>query len=340
MNITQDNKSIDTSANNVIPFIPEGDFYFSKGVQAFQKRKFDIALKWFKKATEADPKEPLYPCQMSIIYTEIGAYHAANQILTEVIEKQGDDYLDCYYLIANNYAHLGLLRDAKKYATIYLEKDPEGEFKEETEQLLSVLEISEDEIEDEDWLEEEDELLIYQETAFYHLERRDWDKALSILQEMMTLFPDHITAKHEYAYALFFSGEEREALELEERWLSEDPNSIFCLTNLMMFYHERAKQEELTKIQQSLVNIFPIHEQQKLRIAVAFAHVGAYQLAYNRFLTLSKKRLRGHINYYRYFADAAYHVDDKRKAENIWEEGAILHSVLNTEQPPWEKLKK
>ncbi|MFB1051318.1 tetratricopeptide repeat protein [Paraliobacillus sp. JSM ZJ581] len=332
---------MESSVNNVIPFIPEGDFYFSKGVQAFQKRKFDIALKWFKKATEADPTEPLYSCQMSVVYTEIGAYHAANQILTEVIKKQGEAYLDCYYLIANNYAHLGLLRDAKKYATIYLEKDPEGEFKEETEQLLSVLELSEEDIEDDDWLvEEEDELLIYQETAFYHLERKDWKKALPLLQEMMTLFPDHMTAKHEYAYALFFSGERKEAVRLEEQWLKKQPTSIFILTNLMMFYYEQDEQERLNQIKQSLINLFPIHEQQKLRIAIAFAHVGCDAIAYSRFLLLSKKQLRGHINYYRYFSKVAYFVGDEQRARRIWEEGSMLYSILKIEPAPWHQPKK
>nr|WP_090855950.1 hypothetical protein [Paraliobacillus sp. PM-2] len=324
-----------STVDNVIPFIPEGDFYFSKGVHAFQKRKFDIALKWFKKATEADPTEPLYPCQMSIIYTEIGAYHAANQILTEVIEKQGEDYLDCYYLIANNYAHLGLLHDAQKYATIYLEKDPEGEFKEETEELLSVLQLSEDD----DWLDDEDELLMYQETAFHHLERKDWQKALPLLQEMMTLFPDHMTAKHEYAYALFFSGDRRDAINLEEAWLNKHPASIFSLTNLIMFYYEQNDQTKVDQLKHSLVNIFPIHEQQKLRLAIAFAHIGCDELAYSRFLSLSKKSLRGHINYYRYFSKVAYQVGDEKRAQRLWEEGVMLYSVLKTEQAPWQQTK-
>ena len=106
-------------SNNIIPFIPEGDFYFTKGVEAFQNRKFNIAVKWMKKAIEAKPNDPLYQCQMSVIYTEIGAYHAANQLLTNVL--QSTEYTDCYYLIANNYAHLGLLNDAEKYVNLYLE---------------------------------------------------------------------------------------------------------------------------------------------------------------------------------------------------------------------------
>ena len=104
-------------------FIPDGEFYFAKGLEAFQKRKFDVSVKWMKKAIEYTPNDPLYQCQLSIVYTEIGAYHAANQLLTNVLQAKGDNYTDCYYLLANNYAHLGLLNDAKKYAETYLKRN-------------------------------------------------------------------------------------------------------------------------------------------------------------------------------------------------------------------------
>src|SRR5690625_7261513 len=84
-------------------------------------------------------------------------------------------YVDCYYLIANNYAHLGLLNDAKKYANAYLDKESDGEFIEEAKSLLQLIDIEKSE-EDEWELEDEDELLIYQETAFYHMENCEWEK--------------------------------------------------------------------------------------------------------------------------------------------------------------------
>lgn len=339
MTITDEPEIQYKSIDNVIPFIPEGDFYFSKGVDAFYKRKFDIALKWLKKATEAEPEEALYPCQISIIYTEIGSYHTANQILTEIIETHAEDYLDCYYLIANNYAHLGLLKDAKKYADLYLEKDPNGEFKQETEQLLTVLDIGADEDEDDDdWLEEEDELLIYQETAFYHLERQEWEKALPLLEEMMTLFPDHTTAKHEYSYALFFSGNQEEALRLEETWLEKDPQSIYVRTNLILFYYQREEFDKVDLLQQTITNIYPIHEQQKLRIASTLAQIKQYQIAYPRFMRLTKAKVKGHISYYKYFSITAFQLGDKVRAEQIWLEGCRQHPLLKADAHPWGHL--
>ncbi|MEC5425385.1 hypothetical protein QGM71_18040 [Virgibacillus sp. C22-A2] len=319
--------------NNVVPFIPEGDFYFTKGVEAFQKRKFDIAIKWLKKAIEAKPDDALYKCQMSIIYTEIGSYHAANQLLTEVL--QASDYVDCYYLLANNYAHLGLLNDAKKYADTYLEKEPEGDFSEEAKTLLHLIDIGEEDIDDEDWdLEDEDELLIYMETVFYHMEYNEWDKAIPLLEEMMTLFPEHPMAKHDYTQALFFSGYEEKAVQIELDALKDDPNSLYSHTNLALFNYQQKKEYE--KNVQALLNVYPIHEQQKLRIAVTLAKTGYIQEAHDRFRTLRKGSVKSHPSFYRWYSYTLYYAGAPEKAQLIWEEGCRKHLKLTNEGIPWK----
>ncbi|WP_249871285.1 tetratricopeptide repeat protein [Oceanobacillus saliphilus] len=327
-------KDKEIKTNNIIPFIPEGDFYFTKGVEAFQKRKFDIAIKWMKKATEMKPDEPLYKCQMSIIYTEIGAYHAANQLLTSVL--QSSDYIDCYYLLANNYAHLGLLNDAKKYAYSYLEKEPDGDFSEEAESLLDLIDI--DEEDEDDWnLEDEDELLIYQETAFYHLENMEWEKALPIIEEMMTIFPEHTMAKHDYTQALFFTGHEQEAIEMEEDILKENPSSLYSHINLALYYYEKGMKEEYQNHIQALLNIYPIHEQQKLRIAITLARTGFHKEAYSRFRTIPKEKVNSHLSYFKWYSVAAFQKGDPGKALAIWEEGCRRHPKLSKEEGPWIK---
>ncbi|MFD2629132.1 tetratricopeptide repeat protein [Oceanobacillus kapialis] len=319
--------------NNVIPFIPEGDFYFTKGIEAFQKRKFDIALKWMKKATEAKPEEPLYLCQMSVIYTEIGAFHAANQLLNRVL--QSSDYVDCYYLLANNYAHLGLLQDAKKFALAYLEQEPNGDLSEEATTLLELIDIDEDE--DEDWdLEDEDELLIYQETVFYHMESMEWEKAIPLIEEMMTLFPEHKLAKHDYTQALFFSGKEDEAIQMEKDHLATEPTSLYSHVNLALFYFQQGSYSEYEMHIQALLNVYPIHEQQKLRVAVTLARTNRFMEAYQRFQLLSKPKLKGHPSYFRWYSVAAFQIGKENLARSLWQEGVKKYPKLAKETAPWD----
>ncbi|PAV27760.1 hypothetical protein CIL05_20325 [Virgibacillus profundi] len=331
----QGNLKYNSKQNNVIPFIPEGDFYFTKGVEAFQKRKFDIAIKWLRKATEAKPNDPLYQCQMSIIYTEVGAYHTANQLLTNVLKSE--EYVDCYYLLANNYAHLGLLHDAKKYALTYLDKESDGDFSEEAESLLDLIDIDEDD-EKSDWdLEDEDELLIYQETVFYHMENMEWEKAIPLIEEMMIVFPEHKMAKHDYTHALFFSGNEEKAVEMELDIIKEDPNSLYSHTNLALFYYQLGQKQEYEKNIQALLNVYPIHEQQKLRIAVTMARTAYYNEACNRFRSLNKGTVKSHPSYFRWYSIAAFHHGEPSKALIIWKEGCKKFPNLAMEEVPWQE---
>lgn len=325
-------KQLNRRKNNVIPFIPEGEFYFTKGTEAFQKRKFDVAVKWMKKAIEYAPKDPLYQCQLSIVYTEIGAYHAANQLLTKVLQSTGDKYADCYYLLANNYAHLGLLNDAKKYAESYLNNEPDGDFNEEAQSLLEMLDI--DNIDEDEWdIEEEDELLVYQDTVFNHMEYMEWEKVLPILEEMITLFPEHKMIKHDYTQALFYSGYQEDAIRMESDALEEDPNDLGAHTNLAIFYFERNNRHYKTHIQ-GLLNVYSIHEQQKLKIATTLARTEFYHEAYKRFMLLTKGKLKGHPSYYRWYSIAAFHNDEAEKAKSLWEEGCKRHPLLKKEVHP------
>ncbi|WP_010532148.1 hypothetical protein [Lentibacillus jeotgali] len=330
----QSNNNAQGKKENIIPYIPDGDFYFTKGAEAFGKHKYDIAIKWLRKAIEAAPENPLYQCQMSIVYTEIGAYHAANQLLHEVLQSTADQYTDCYYLLANNYAHLGLLNDAKKYAEIYLDNEENGDFREDAEHLLDLMHS--DKEESDAWeFDEEDELIVYQEMIFRHLECKEWDKALTLLEEMMVLFPEHKVIKHDYTYALFFSGSIEEAINMELDLLEEQPDSLHSHTNLAMFYYETGRIKEYERHIKGLLNVYPIHEHQKLKIAVTLAATGVYEQAYDRFSKLSKQLVKSHLAYYKWYSIAAYKLGRPSKALSLWEEGCQKHPALADEEGPW-----
>ncbi|MFD2922627.1 tetratricopeptide repeat protein [Halobacillus naozhouensis] len=333
---TSPNPAATNENTNIIPFLPTGNFYFSHGIHAFKKRRFDAAVKWLKKAIEISPDEPLYSCQLSVVYTEIGSYHAANQLLSEVIVQFGEQYPDCYYLMANNYAHLGLLSDAKKYAEKYLDYTGDGDFEEAAKQLLGMLNsIEEEEIEEDFAFDDEDELLIYQETAFYHLEHEEWGQALPVLQEMMELFPEFSLAKHKYAYALFQSGEHADAIELENAWLKKDHKNIHSLVNLACFYLAEQQEERALSLIEPLRNVYPMHEQQKLAIAETLARAGYYNEAVDRFRALRNKQVVRRRSYYKWFSISCYHTGNPSRALQLWEKGCKQFPKLSEEGGPW-----
>ncbi|SDJ61366.1 tetratricopeptide repeat protein [Salimicrobium halophilum] len=320
---------------NVIPFVPNSSFYFSHGVQAFQKRSFDRAVRWLKKAIEINENEPLYKCQLSVVYTEVGSYHAANQLLTDVLRDKGDAYPDCYYLMANNYAHLGLFKDASRYVETYIEKDEDGEFREAADQLKEMLDSVEPEEEEEFQFDEEDELLVYQETVHYHLEHHEWTEALGLLEEMMHLFPSFPLTNHQYAYALFHTGEHEAAIAMEREWLEESPEDIHCHINLITFYVEMNQYELMKHHVFQLKNVFPMHEEQQLAVAVALTRASEYVEAVDRFRQLGKKAVKNRYQYLKWYSIASFHAGNPYKSEELWKKGVHRFPDLTKSDGPW-----
>ncbi|WP_027965412.1 tetratricopeptide repeat protein [Halalkalibacillus halophilus] len=319
-----------TQLNNVADFRHDGDFYFTYGVKAFKRKKFQRAEQWFHKAIEFAPANVLFKCQLSVLYTEIKQYHQANDLLQQVLEIGDETYADCYYLLANNYAHLGLFYEAKKYSDLYLEQEPEGDFAEETQNLLMMVNqvLLDDFDEDELEFDEEDEFLIYQETAFYHLEREEWDEALEVLNELMSLFPEYFPAKHEYAYALFQSGNKEEAIALEEEWFEQDRLSLHSRLNLALFYKQARTDETPDHMKNSLMNIYPTSVEKRLKVAVTLAQIGAYEEALIRFQQLRKSALTDYLSYYVWYGVALKQTGIEVEASRLWEEGMRRHPKL------------
>lgn len=331
-----------TLPKNIIPFIHDGDFFFTKGVEAFYKRKFDLALKYLKKAKDIDPLEALYPSQMSIIYTEIGAYHAANQILSDVIKTHGDDYVDSYYLIANNYAHLGLLNEAQKYATLYMEKDPDGEFYSEAEQLITILDLTLEEEMDFFEDEDEDDLLMYQETAFYYLQQEDYLKATAILEEALELFPEYDLFHFQSRFARFFNGEKETVLTEEEAALIAEPNQLQSRFNLMFFYHDLGQLDKVKDMVACFEGVYPMQQEQALKVAIGYTLAGYNDEAIHRFSRLQQRTVKHHVDYYTYYALALYRSGNVVEAEALFEEAKQRHKQLRSKSAPWleERMSK
>lgn len=323
--------------SNLLPFIPDGKFYFTKGVQSFRKRKFDSAFVWLQKAVESDPKNPLYNCQLSILHTEIGNYHTADELLNEVLEN--DEYVDCYYLLANNYAHLGLLNDSRKFATLYLEKAPDGYFSEEAQLLVELIDFELEDDDADEWLySEEDDLLKYQETVFYFLENEEWEKALPILEDMHERFPDLQHVKHDYAQVLFRIGQKKEAIHLEEQMMQETDYTLHSMINLLQFYYDVDAKETYEKVRSILTNVHPFHGDQQIKLASAFAKTGNHEEAYRRFKIVDSYRAESHLSYYKWYSITAYHLGKEELASELWQEGCLMHRQLRNHRAPWHEL--
>uniref|UniRef100_UPI0030C7BA21 tetratricopeptide repeat protein n=1 Tax=Enterococcus faecium TaxID=1352 RepID=UPI0030C7BA21 len=150
----EDSKAI-KQKGQLLSFVPTGEYYFTKGIKAYHRRDLQRAHKYFSRAMQLEPGEPMIVCQLAIVLTEMGDYQQSIRLLHMILEDLDEEMAECQYFLANNYAHLGLFKDAYHHANLYLELNRDGEFADDAEELLDLIMLEAEET-DEDLYEEDD----------------------------------------------------------------------------------------------------------------------------------------------------------------------------------------
>lgn len=319
------------SKQNIIPFIPEGDFFFTKGMESFDKGNFTIAVKWLRKAIEQDPDDPVYQSQLAIIYSELGKYNKSNALLFLILEQYGNKYIECHYLLASNYANAGQFDKAKKHASIYLKHEPNGDFSEEAESLITLFD-------DTDIIEYKDKelYLFYLDKIFQHMDQNEWKKALSLLEKLYELNPNKDMLKYYFALALFFSGDQERAMQEGWKLFIENPSYLMNYLNLAIFYYELNDPDRSKFMVNVLQNVYPIHEMEKFLLAIVMAKTKNFAEACARFRTLTDPSVTVYVSYYKWYSYSAYHSGKVKLANQIWKKACQQFSHLHSEFKPWE----
>lgn len=316
----------------LLSFVPTGEYYFTKGVKAFHRRDLNKAQRYFERAMQLEPGEPMIMCQLAIVQSELGDYQQSNRLLHLILEELDEHMAECHYFLANNYAHLGLFRDAFRHANLYLEKTEDGEFAEDANDLLEVLTLEAEEM-DEDFYEEDD-LIIKQEEARNHLESGEFPKAIEIFHEVIEEFPEYWSAYNNLALAYFYLGETVKAREILNDVLEQNPGNLHALCNALVFAHYQGHEDEVKGLKNSLEKIHPIHVEHQFKLGATFALIGEYELAYRWLKKLQKSGFEGDGAFYYWLAHASYFTGREHSARGIWKK-VLEYSPEKEGMEPW-----
>ena len=135
---------IENQKATIIEVIPTSEFYFQRGITAFQKNEMNRAKKYFSRAVtlSRNEEESIFAsCQLAICYQHTGEYDESIELLDELIEKSGDIFAEAYYFQANNYAFKDDLEKSLILVEQYLTLDPDGDFVEEASDLQETLKM-------------------------------------------------------------------------------------------------------------------------------------------------------------------------------------------------------
>lgn len=300
----------------VLSFVPTGEYYFKKGLKAYHRHDFTKAKRYLQRAMQLEPGEPMIACQLAIISTELGEYENSNQLLHLILEELDEEMTECHYFLANNYAHMGLFKDSYQHAKLYLELDQEGDFAEETEELLELLEMESEDLDEE--LYEQDDLIIKQEKARELLELGYFPKAIELLNTVIETYPEYWSAYNNLALAYFYMGDVERAEDILKDVLERNPGNLHALCNQLVFAHYLQQSEKMAAIMKGLKKIQPLLAEHQFKLGATFALVGEYEHSYNWLKKLYKQGFEEDGPFYYWLAYAAYFTGHENFSRNVW----------------------
>ncbi len=124
----------------VFLFSRDGDYYRAKGVTYSLKNNYSRAALFFQKAIEIEPEAPQNHFNLACLLSKTGQLAEANSIFWTILKTIDPEMYDCYFYMAVNYAVLDDLDQTRFCLHKYIDYNPSGEFFDDAEEFLIVLE--------------------------------------------------------------------------------------------------------------------------------------------------------------------------------------------------------
>lgn len=312
--------SIKTKEGNgqVIPFMQDGGYFYKKGIEAYQNKSINRAIQFFERAIRIEPDEPVFVCQLAIVLSEEGDYEASNEWLYKIKNEIDSSMSECYFFLANNLAHLGEFEQAKLNLQTYLEIDEEGEFFEDAESLLEMLNHQQDEV---DSLEEIVEERPQQKVNFSILKllnSGEYAEAEEEARQEIAVNPEHWNVYVYLAEALINRDQMEEAESiLNNLLLKEEPNLLASCQ--MTVLRQQLNDPQASVWIENLVNLRPMDDWDQYFLARSLYAVGEYRTSYAWYTKLLSRYSLFDCSHIKHqWAMVAWHCGDISLSKKIW----------------------
>lgn len=107
----EDNRAAADQAAKIIPIQWDATFFFERAVRSMDRYHYDKALKYFRRAVEYEPENPVNHCNLAGILSEMGQYEESNRILVEILETLDPLMTECFFLYGQQLRQYGTVRE-------------------------------------------------------------------------------------------------------------------------------------------------------------------------------------------------------------------------------------
>jgi tetratricopeptide (TPR) repeat protein len=318
-----------TVPTKVISLPMDATFFFERAVQSLDRHHYDKALKYFRRAVEYEPENPVNHCNLAGILSEMGNYEESNRILKNIIESVDPSMTECHFYIANNFANMEDYESAEESLIRYLEEDPRGQFLEDAEEMIDLLSYE---------LKRPTKLnsVKSREGLFEHdkarslLEEGKFSEAVRLLEKLIRKHPDFTAAYNNLALAYYYMGLFDKSMSTIQKVLAIEPGNLHALCNIAIFYQHAGDKDNLRSLLDMLQKTEPFHIDHVFKLATTMGILGEHPSAYRLFKRLLKS---GELGYdpclYHYTAVAAYNTGKLSEAWRLWKQTEKLDPGSN-----------
>ncbi|WP_341280495.1 tetratricopeptide repeat protein [Paenibacillus sp. FSL H8-0537] len=322
----------------IIPVQWDATFFFERAVRSLDRYHYDKALKYFRRAVEYEPENPVNHCNMAGILSEMGNYQESNKILHWIVDELDPTMTECHFYMANNYANMEQYEAAEGALVHYLEEDADGQYLDEAEEMMELLDYE---------LERPTRVtsIKAREGLFEHdqartlLEEGKFTEAVRLLEDIIAAQPEFLAARNNLALAYYYMGLFDKAMETIHEALDIDAGNLHALCNLAIFYQHAEDEKSLAPLVELLRKTAPFHEEHVFKLATTMGILGEHEAAYRHFLRLLKDPdLNQDPCLYHYAAVAACNIGRFHEAERLWRQTAKLDPKSNIPRYYMEQL--
>lgn len=308
--------------DNVLSFIPTGEYYYNKALKELQRENYPKAHKYLQRATELSPKDPLVAMQFGIVLMEMQEFEQAMDVLRNALDLDPEE-TDILFFLAEVHAHMGLFLDARNYAKKYVEADIQGKYAAEAMEIIDFAEQEDWQLLDDEGAAQDSEDFYQQEKARRLMEQGKFPEAIELLENLIEEKPDFWGAHNNLALAYFYIGESEMAKALLHDVLRRNTGNLHALCNLAVF-HYYEKNDELEDVLELLKKIQPYVFEHRYKLGATFALVGKYKEAFRWLKSLQKRGFDGDPAFYFWLSHAAYHSGHEETARQAWKQLTMM----------------
>ncbi|QPQ34393.1 MULTISPECIES: tetratricopeptide repeat protein [unclassified Lysinibacillus] len=301
---------------NVVSFIPTGDYYYKKSIQAMNSGQMDKAYKYLQRAVDLSPDDPMILLQLAIVELEGQGFEEAYDLLRRAYQLDPNEPEIIFYM-AEVSGCVGIIQDAKRFAEQYLEMEPEGAYADEAAEILDFVAFEQDDYEE---LEGSGEDLYRQEQARRCMEKGDFPEAINILEQLVEDRPEFWSAYNNLALAYFYVGEAEQAKAILNTVLRENKGNLHALCNLTVIAYYEKNDEELNALLEVLVKIQPYAWDHRYKLGATLALIGQYEIAFKWLRSMQKRGYLGDPGFYFWLSHAAYFSGYDDISKSAWEQ--------------------